>query len=613
MQSGSISKGKTLVSQQIRSLITTHRKILIKSGDLVRSTHNGWFVDESLESRVQPSSFEPRLGDEIFVLDRDRIGTFRPSSSETVWDALLRIPASQRRRHDIGASGFELKRGLTYLVPLEDQVVADTFSVKSSPKSSIGRLFPRTRLVADYSTHYDEIHQGVSSDPLKLWLMIQPQPFDLIVRPGNVLNQLRFIEGDDARLSQAELRAEYARNPLLYTRGKNGDSSPVHNVQITEEGLLMELDLSGEHTNGVVALRARAAHDPIDLSQIGVYDPEHFFEPILPVDGRIRLESGRHYLLASRGVLKIPAHLNAELNRHSGVIRGTFDEAGFVDNGFSGDLVSEAVIDEVGGVHMSLSEAQPFSHLRFYRCIKSDKLYGKEIGSNYQGQLGPRTSKHFTHFDYGRAARDYAKLNRTVLTLDRRIVREHLDKNSFSELPSEQMDGLVKTIERQGIFHSRYDCEKDLLVVQPIPYGIIFDQEGNVFSYKRADSIRDCGDARLFGKRSIGVGGHITRSDAPHYVMNSLARELREELTLSKVIVEPQLVGTLYDPKTDVDQFHLGLIYALKVDGPVSFKESSGRGLGMRPQHIVSAESGYETWSAALLPYLSRIYERISS
>jgi deoxycytidine triphosphate deaminase len=92
------------------------------------------------ELRIQPSSFEPIIGDEIYVLDTEA-GAFQPDENQTVYGTLLQLPEKRRQKVDIGG-GFELKKGFTYLVPLEDRIILSPGEyVKSSPKSSLGRVF----------------------------------------------------------------------------------------------------------------------------------------------------------------------------------------------------------------------------------------------------------------------------------------------------------------------------------------------------------------------------------------------------------------------------------------------------------------------------------------
>ena len=92
-------------SQKIRELID--------NGRIIVSSFN--------EARIQHSFFEPVIGDEIFIMDTEKDRLFRPKREERVYKTLLQLPAKKRQRVDI-RGGFELKKGFTYMIPLEDKV-----------------------------------------------------------------------------------------------------------------------------------------------------------------------------------------------------------------------------------------------------------------------------------------------------------------------------------------------------------------------------------------------------------------------------------------------------------------------------------------------------------
>jgi dCTP deaminase len=605
--------GHCLVSQQIRAKIISG-DIQINDLSLLRGD-NGFFEDQGLESRVQPSSFEPVISDEVFILDKEEQVVFGPGQHETVYRALLHLPKKQRQRINI-SRGFEFKTGFTYLVPLTERIILhDGERIKASPKSSMGRLFPLVRMIADYNHSFDEIHYQYRTDePLQTWSLVQPTAFNVIVHPGLSLNQLRFFSGLNVSLNQQEIIEEFERKSLLYSK-KEGREVPALPV-ITNDGLQIKLDLSGEHTEGIVALRARRNPTPIDLSKTEFYDAEEFFEPVENRKGKVRLYGGERYLIASKGILHIPPHLSSELRRHYGTgMRGTWDEAGFIDPGFKGDLVFEVGIGEAGGITLNQDDERRVSALEFFRTNqKPDKLYGeKETGSHYQKQLGPRISKHFKAFDYERAARNYRKLDRDVLVHDARILnRFRKTKSGFEPIEPEVAERLGKEVEERGFFHSRYDCETDEDVLQVIPYVLLFDQSRKVFTYIRAVSIQDYGDERLFGKHSIGFGGHITRDDGPNYLERCLEREvMEEEVRIEGGYSPPKLVGTLMAYDTPVDRVHFGLIYVTHVKGTVRANEASITSVGMKSfNELVQNPKLLETWSRIVVPHLCDFYEK---
>lgn len=562
--------GKCLASQQIRELI-----------------RNGEIITKLDESRIQPSSFEPQIGGEVFVLDEG----FRPNKDKSIYRSLLELPLRSRRRVDI-SEGYELKEGFSYLVPLEDRLsLSSQLAVKSSPKSSLGRLFLNTRLVTDYNDCFDEIRMGQGNGDM--WLLVQPLAFNLIVYPGLTLNQLRIMEGHDSKLSIEELLRE---EPLLWL-----NDEPVNDVLI--DGLGIHLDLRGEDTGGIVALMARRNPEPIDLSKKASYLSEDYFLPLKAND--VCLERDRCILVASKEILRVRPDRNVELraNSHLG-FSGPLHFAGFIDNGWEGDIVFEIRPTEIG--RMRLEDGMPLSILDVYRTDEPDKIYGSAIGSNYKFQKGCRTSKCFRDFDFDHAARNYTKLNREVLVQDANLLRTvrslHL---GFEKIRNEKE--LLDLI-GDGFFHLRYNCEEDPLVLQPIPYILLFNESEKIFAQVRASCVQDYGEPKLFGKHSIGVGGHINRVDFPDYLNNSLRRELREEVECD--LQSLGLAGTLYMEDKPVDRVHFGLVYVGLVNGDVSPAECSilsGRMVGI-DQIVLEPIERYESWSQALIPHLKELY-----
>ncbi|MBW2964994.1 2'-deoxycytidine 5'-triphosphate deaminase [Candidatus Woesearchaeota archaeon] len=554
---------------------------------------------------IQPASFDPCLSDELFILDTEIQGVFRSRPDETVYRTLLGLPNRQRERVTIPQGGFEIKKGYAYLARLDMKLklTAGEYA-RASPKSSLGRVFLDTRLVADYNRGFDQVlcseGCGIERD---LWLLLQPLAFNLLLRPGITLNQLRMFTGPDAILTPSEVMEEFRQHALLYRKNPDSSLEPARPV-VTDDGLQLHLNLLGQDTCGVVSFRARKNPNPIDLAKKELFNANDYFEPVIGQDRRISVEPGQHYLIASQEVLDIPAHLNAELAAYSNVgIRGPLHFAGFVDNGFQGDLVFEVRPDELS--RMVLEHGMPISWLRFYRTQRPEKLYGKEIGSHYQKQVGPKLSKYFSGFDFGFAAKNYSKLDRVVLVQDaRQLMRHRKTAEGFEELKQEDATALFEDI-RNGFFHSRFDCEDDLLALQPIPYLVIFGHGRRVFSYERTGKIKDYGEAKLFGKLSVGIGGHILKDDGPDYIETCMRRELEEEVAVEGRLSTPRFVGTLIAQDKPVDRVHFGLVYVAYTDGVVRPNEKSIVSGEMVKVHDLWTPFGcrgnYETWSRIII------------
>lgn len=589
-------RGICLAAQQIRQLLDEGR---------ITAPHFS-------EHQIQPSSFEATLGDTVFVLDTEEKGIFRQNRRETVYHTLLdQIPARGRTKENMG--GYELKKGYTYLLSLQERLrLHPEDSVVSSPKSSIGRVFLHTRMLADYASDYDYIDGiNVPREPLQLWLLVQPLAFNVIVHPGISLNQLRFFRGRGALLTPDELEEEFQRQPLLYLKENHEPAVP----EISDRGLALHLDLEGKSTAGIVGLRARHQPRPLDLRYELQCDAETYFEPLKAPDGKFTLRRKEYYLFASREVLSIPSHLNVELSDHSAqAFQGPLHFAGFADNGFQGDLVLEVRSDEQ--TDMTLHDGMPISFLKVFRTSPTHKVYGVSTQAHYQSQEGPRTAKYFRPFDFALAARHYQKLERTVLVHEAEALKKFRTQDEgFEFIDEEKAAALLREIETRGFFHSRHDCETDLLVLQPIPYVLLFGPGNTVFTYRRATDRRNYGEQRLFNKHSVGVGGHIIHSDGPHYVEGCIGREILEEVTVRKMVHGPHFVGTLFQNDRPVDRVHFGIIYAMLTDGNVFPKESSitegsFQRFSVLEQIIAQKPDTYETWSKVLIPHLAALYSR---
>jgi predicted NUDIX family phosphoesterase len=191
------------------------------------------------------------------------------------------------------------------------------------------------------------------------------------------------------------------------------------------------------------------------------------------------------------------------------------------------------------------------------------------------------------------------------------VVRTEL----LPRLPSggviEASDLLSRLLSRAE-FLPRDQAEADPAFKQLIPYSVLRHGD-DVFQYQRSAW---GGERRLHGQRSIGVGGHINRSDVlplwsdvTPIVEWARDRELAEEFDVASP-GQPRLVGFLNDDTTEVGRVHLGVVYEYWLDhtlvkprekrvhlhfGFVSIAELAA--------HVVE----YESWSQFIIAqYLGR-------
>jgi dCTP deaminase len=430
------SRGTCLALQTLRSLVLASQ-IITAPGDPLQNERNKTLIDgrlaAHLEEKLKPASYEPGNAGEAYILNTQpelfRVG------DEQVYRRLLELPSKQRQRVDIHG-GFELKRGHTYLLPIVERVqLPRGRHMKSSPKSSCGRLFINTRQLTDYNDGHNEAHWWCRPGAeLMSWLLVQPRQFDIIIDEHTTLTQQRFFDGLDAQLSDRELIATHKRTPLMYEK-TDGTARYPADVRIWQ-GLRVSIDVDGALTNGVIGFRARDNPQPIDMtdkSKEGTYRIDEYFDPLLARE-KPCIEPHTKYLFNSNHLLHIPPHLSGELLMYSELgFEGSTHRAGFLDNDFLGDLVYE--IESSEDVSLQLLHDMVCSTIWFFQTDETpERLYGPASGAHYQGQIGPRIAKYFEQPDFGYFAKEYKNAMREVMTLDRLAAISTRKKESGFEL-----------------------------------------------------------------------------------------------------------------------------------------------------------------------------------
>jgi dCTP deaminase len=336
---------------------------------------------------VQPASVDLRLGEHAWALRC----SFLPDSDSTVEEKIEDIAFERIDLRD----GATLERDRPYLVPLIEELrLPEEIRAKANPKSSTGRLDVFTRVLTDRSHRFDEIAGGYHG---KLYLEVVPRTFAIRVKTGLALNQVRLMSGD-ARLDDGELARLHQQSPLLYR-----DSQALNGSELSfADGLFLSLDVSGS-AESIVGYRARKNSLPIDLTKVGALRWRDYWEPVHPEQGgRIVLEPEVFYLLLSAEGVSIPPSYAAEMLAYdptAGELRTHY--AGFFDPGFGFHRDetapgSRAALEvRARDVSFMVEHRQPVCKLAFERMAEEpDVLYGKDLGSNYQGQL-TMLSKHF--------------------------------------------------------------------------------------------------------------------------------------------------------------------------------------------------------------------------
>lgn len=361
------------------------------SQGLQKAKEQGWVsagVFDIPEQSIQPASLDLRLAREAWRLRC----SFLPDTHSTV----------RERADELKHDEFDITHGATlevnrpYLIPLVESLnLPEKVHGKANPKSSTGRLDVFTRVITDFNNRFDEIAAGYQG---QLYLEVVPLTFTVRVEELLSLNQLRLAAGSP-RLSKDQLCAAHERDPLLYV---DSAAVPVQRLPVSDGGLFLSVDLSGR--NGIVGYRAARNSQRIDMSKVRRYDWADFWEPVrLDGKGRLILEPEEFYLLLSVEGVAVPPGYAAEMLAYdptAGELRTHY--AGFFDPGFGYDPVSHiygskaALEVRARDVPFMIEHGQPICKLAFEKMLEApDRLYGSDIGSNYQGQE-TMLSKHFT-------------------------------------------------------------------------------------------------------------------------------------------------------------------------------------------------------------------------
>lgn len=166
-------------------------------------------------------------------------------------------------------------------------------------------------------------------------------------------------------------------------------------------------------------------------------------------------------------------------------------------------------------------------------------------------------------------------------------------------------------------YMQRGQAEVNFDYKQPIPYGVVQElSTWKIFLYKRGGAGSNAGDTRLHSKISIGVGGHIEKTDkvSENLMIDCLLREIEEEMGIKKEAVQGvELLGGINDDGNEVGKVHFGMCYLVQVDN-LEFALEDGElesgsfvSLDQIWDMIASGEYDVETWTQILYEPLKQI------
>ena len=172
------------------------------------------------------------------------------------------------------------------------------------------------------------------------------------------------------------------------------------------------------------------------------------------------------------------------------------------------------------------------------------------------------------------------------------------------------------------LWRERALVEHDETLLQPVAYGVLFNDAGEVWCYRRAG-----GDARVDGRLSCGVGGHVdaqdglpgqppdavpqpavTAFDPEATLCHAWLRELAEELQADALhLVDVRLHGLVYEGQSAIGRVHLGVVFSARWVAPAPPQPPAGEalcGLGFMPLAVIVADERFELWSRLVASHL---------
>ena len=173
------------------------------------------------------------------------------------------------------------------------------------------------------------------------------------------------------------------------------------------------------------------------------------------------------------------------------------------------------------------------------------------------------------------------------------------DEAGWYGLRTDDLEAFIAAVERDGRYEPREAMERDPAFKQIIPYLVLRDGERYFLMQRTAAG----GDARLHGRYSIGVGGHLNPGDGG--LLGGLRREWNEEL-VADFVPGFRLVALLNDDTTPVGAVHLGAVYVADVDGrSVAIRETDKLTGGFAdPTEVAAVADRLETWSGLAFEFL---------
>lgn len=168
-------------------------------------------------------------------------------------------------------------------------------------------------------------------------------------------------------------------------------------------------------------------------------------------------------------------------------------------------------------------------------------------------------------------------------------------------LTCDNLPKILRIISTKHKFLPRGEVEDNPLWQQIIPY-IVFEHKDRIFlMHRKADHT----DRRLANNYSIGIGGHVNRSDIGGGNIISWAKREFEEEVSYKGKYKARFLGVLNDDSNEVGLVHLGLVILFSGDSDeIEVRDEHKSGELVPKENLKKYFKGMETWSQIVVNFL---------
>lgn len=157
------------------------------------------------------------------------------------------------------------------------------------------------------------------------------------------------------------------------------------------------------------------------------------------------------------------------------------------------------------------------------------------------------------------------------------------------------------------VWRERGEIEQDESLLQLIPYVVLRNTAGQLWTYAR-----NGGDARLEGRRSCGVGGHVEicdqDADLHQTLIHTARREMAEELGLPEAKLPPLApCALIYEAHSSIGRVHLGVLFIADwhdYPAPQPPAHESLHPIGFLAAASIAADERHELWSRLVAQFV---------